>query len=133
MCDILGNNNQSVGAPIDGTGNVNLGDFPALRDNFSVSYNYDKHNISATAHYRSGLDTTNANTITGSNETSSWTTLDISYSYLVGDKSKVQFGCINCTDRDPIFDPNRSEEAGYFKSTDDPRGAVVFVRWTQAF
>jgi outer membrane receptor for ferrienterochelin and colicin len=125
--------NQTIGAVIDGTGNTNLGDFPILRDNLSLSYSFNKHSISAIGHYRSGLDATNANSITGSNETSSWSTLDLAYTYFVGDKSKLQVGCINCTDRDPIFDPDRSEEAGYFKSTDDPRGAVVYIRWTQGF
>jgi len=127
------NNQQTVGTVIDGTGNVNFGDFPALRDNLSVLYGFGKHNFSAIGHFRSGLDTSNANSITGSDETASWTTLDMSYTYYVGLKSKLQLGCINCTDRDPVFDPNRGEEAGYFKSTDDPRGAVVYVRWTQGF
>ncbi len=127
------NNNPIIGAPIDGTGNVTLGDFPQLRDNFSVSYTRGNHSVNATAHYRSGLRTTRANSLTGSADTPSWTTLDLSYTYLVGQNSKIQFGCINCADRDPVFDPNSSEEAGYFKSTDDPRGAVIFARWTQSF
>ena len=127
------NNNPVTGNPIDGTGNVTLGDFPQLRDNFGVGFTRGNHSINATARYRSGLRSTRANTLTGSADTPSFTTLDISYTYLVGNDSKFQIGCINCTDRDPVFDPNANEEAGYFKSTDDPRGAVVFARWTQQF
>ena len=127
------NNNPVPGAPIDGTGNVVLGDFPQLRDNFSVSFSRGNHSINGTAHYRSGLRTNRANSLTGSADTASFTTLDVSYTYLVGNDSKFQIGCINCTDRDPVFDPNNNEEAGYFKSTDDPRGAVLFARWTQQF
>lgn len=127
------NNNPVTGTPIDGTGNVTLGDFPQLRDNFSVSYSSGNHSVSGTAHYRSGLRSTRVNTLTGTAKTPSFTTLDISYTYLVGSTSKIQLGCLNCTDRDPVFDPSAREEAGYFKSTDDPRGAVLFARWTQQF
>jgi len=127
------NNNPVTGAPIDGTGNVVLGDFPQLRNNFSVSYSRGAHSVQATANYRSGLRTTQVNSITGTADTPSWTTFDLAYTMLIGQDKKLQLGCINCTDKDPVFDPNTSEEAGYFKSTDDPRGAVVYARYTQTF
>ena len=119
--------------PINGTGNNNLGDFPRLVDNFSASYAYGDHTISGIAHYRSGIDSNVNTTLIGYIATSSMTTIDLSYTYQVSDKSSVQVGCINCGDRDPIFDPGPGEEAGYFKSLDDPRGAVVYARWTQEF
>jgi iron complex outermembrane receptor protein len=127
------NNNPTIGAPIDGTGNVVLGDFPQLRNNFTASYAWGGHNISATANYRSGLRTSQANVLTGSADTPSLTTFDLAYTLLIGNDKKLQLGCINCTDKDPVFDPNTSEEAGYFKSTDDPRGAVVYARFTHTF
>ena len=127
------NNNPVVGAPIDGTGNVFLGDFPQLRNNFSLSYGWDRHFFNATANYRSGLRTTQVNSITGTADTPSHTTFDLAYTYLIGNDKKLQLGCINCTDKDPVFDPNTNEEAGYFKSTDDPRGAVVYARFTHTF
>ena len=127
------NNNPTTGTPIDGTGNVVLGDFPQLRNNFSVSYAMGAHSVQATANYRSGLRTTNINAFTGSADTPSMTTFDLAYTMFIGNDKKVQLGCINCTDKDPVFDPNASEEAGYFKSTDDPRGAVVYARYTQTF
>lgn len=127
------NNNPTIGAPIDGTGNVTLGDFPQLRNNFSMSYQWGAHSINASAHYRSGLRTTAVNTLTGTADTPSFTTFDLAYTLLIGNDSKLQLGCINCTDKDPVFDANASEEAGYFKSTDDPRGAVVYARYTHMF
>ena len=126
-------NNPIVGAPIDGTGNVVLGDFPQLRNNFSVSYAWGAHSLNAIANYRSGLRSSSINTLTGTADTPSHTTFDLAYTLLIGNNKKLQLGCINCTDKDPVFDPNRSEEAGYFKSTDEPRGAVVYARFTHSF
>ena len=71
------------------------------------------------------------NTISGDCDTPSVTTMDISYTYQVKGDSTVQVGCINCLDRDAPFSMN--DTGGYFTSTDDPRGSVVFARWTQQF
>jgi outer membrane receptor protein involved in Fe transport len=119
--------------PINGTGNNSLGNFPRLVDNFSVNYAINDHSIAAIAHYRSGIDSLVNNNLIGYEATASSTTFDISYTYQVNDSSSVQLGCINCGDKSPIFDPGPNEEAGYFKSLDDPRGSVVYVRWTQEF
>lgn len=123
---------QTVGTPIEGTGNVSLGDFPQLRSNTSFQYATGDHAITATARYRSGLWSSRANSITNTARTGSMTTIDMAYTYS-SEYGRFQAGCINCGDRDPVFDPSSGEEAGYFKSTDDPRGAVVYVRWTQDF
>jgi outer membrane receptor protein involved in Fe transport len=119
--------------PLNGTGNNVLGNFPRLVDNFSVNYAYGDHTIAGIAHYRSGIDSTVNNLAIGYAATASSTTIDLSYTYQVNDSSNVQLGCINCGDKTPIFDPGPGEEAGYFKSLDDPRGSVVYVRWTQEF
>ncbi len=127
------NNNPTTGAPIDGTGNTTLGDLPQLRDNFSVGYGWGDHSLQATARYRSGLRTSQVNSLTGTADTPSITTFDLAYTWLIGQDKKLQLGCINCTDKAPVFDANTNEEAGYFKSTDDPRGSIVYARYTQSF
>ena len=123
------NGDQQLGEVIEGTGNKQLGSFPQLRSNTQFSYATGDHAVTATGRYRSGIWATNNQTW---RRTASLTTWDLAYTY-DSDFGRWQLGCINCTDREPIFDPSGSEEAGYFKSLDDPRGTVVYVRWTQQF
>jgi outer membrane receptor for ferrienterochelin and colicin len=117
--------------PINGTGNNNLGNFPRLVNNFSINYAYGDHNISGIAHYRSGIDSAVNTTEIGYISTASSTTIDLNYSYQLSDSSNIHIGCINCGDKAPIFNPSPSVGAGYFTSLDDPRGMVLYVRWTQ--
>ena len=128
------NNNPVTGNPIDGTGNVTLGDFPQLRDNFGVGFTRGNHSINATARlpqrsaqypckYLDGFGRYAIIHHTGYFRIPIWWVMTANSKLVV----------LTVTDRDPVFDPNANEEAGYFKSTDDPRGAVVFARWTQQF
>jgi outer membrane receptor protein involved in Fe transport len=120
--------------PIDGTGSSLLGNLPEFVNNLSAQYKIGNHEFNSAIHYRNGLDVPNQN---GNNinrlRSPSMTTLDINYTYHVNDDSTLQFGCINCTDKNPAFNPDPNNESGYFTSLDDPRGAVVYARLTQSF
>ncbi len=138
------------GAVIEGVGGRALGDFPEIKDNFSVGYSNGNHSIQGVVHYRSEIEDHFASMVgsaadrcgargnplkNGSCKTGSWTTLDMSYTYnFTGIDGSIQVGCINCTDDDPPLSVLTGADTGaYFTSIDDPRGLVLFGRWTHSF
>lgn len=121
--------------PIDIVGGTAiLGGQPEFINNFQVGWNRGAHTVTAFIRHRDEVESTTVDTRDGSTFViDSHTTLDVQWEWYVFPESRLAFGCQNCTDEDPPFDNRSFVNEGFLTNWDDPRGAILYGRFTQSF
>jgi outer membrane receptor protein involved in Fe transport len=111
---------------------------PRLRMGFPASYALGDHSVGARLNFVSGYANDDPNSATKAGkfaQIDSWTTLDLSYAYtlgnVIGKATHVRAGVNNLLDADPPKVENTS--FGYDIFTHDPRGRLLYIRVGQDF
>ncbi len=134
------------GRTVDVDDNTNAGtilsDVSDLRGNISVSWTRGRHSANAIVRYIDGFDdivrgdTAADDTVRPSID--SHAELDLQYSYTfapggvfgIGKSSQFAIGAINALDEDPPDAPN--EPRNFVREIHDPRGQMVYMRFSQS-
>lgn len=124
---------DQAGTKFDGAGSRNFNNFarsmPEWRANFNLGYSNDHHAANIFVRYIDGyLDDQN------NEDVPSYTTVDLQYSYLLGDPegmgTRLSVGVINVFDKDI---PKLNTNAGFDVKVHDPRQRMAYINVTQTF
>lgn len=118
---------EIVDVTFQGVGSTLLGTRPEWQLRGGVTWQMADHQVNGFVNFRDSVDSSTDLQVTGEPYTiSSFTTVDLQYTYDLTQNLTLSAGCINCLDREPPF--NNEDFEGFLLDSDDPRGARWYGR-----